>query len=125
MLRKMLIAAGIAVAGMMTIGAAPASAGYGAIAFDEATGRYGFAWNEKTAHEAEQIAVKDCKTAGCKVVIPVGPRECAALASSEGGKIAWGGAKRPARDAAKLGALENCQKRSAGKCEIRGSECNK
>jgi hypothetical protein len=110
---------------MVLIGAAPAVAGYGAIAFDEATGRYGFAWNEETATKAEEIAVRDCKTKGCKVVIPVGPRECAALASSEIGKIAWGGSKRPSRDAAKLAALENCQKRSSGKCEIRGSECNK
>jgi hypothetical protein len=125
MLRKMLMVAGLAVAGTAMLGAAPASAGYGAIAFDEATGRYGFAWNEKTAHEAEEIALKDCKSKGCKIVVPVGPRECAALASSEGGKIAWGGSKRPSRDAAKLAALENCQKRSAGKCEVRGSECNK
>jgi hypothetical protein len=125
MLRNVLLAAGVVIAGTVLIGAAPAVAGYGAIAFDDATGRYGFAWNEKTAHEAEEIAVRDCKTKGCKVVIPVGPRECAALASSETGKIAWGGSKRPSRDAAKLAALENCQKRSSGKCEIRGSECNK
>jgi Domain of unknown function (DUF4189) len=124
MLRNMLMVAGLAIAGAVTLGAPPAVAGYGAVAYDAATGRYGFAWNEKTAHEAEEIAVRDCKSKGCKVVIPVGPRECAALASSENGKV-WGGKKAPSRDSAKLGALENCQKRTAGKCEIRGSECNK
>ena len=124
MLRNVLMAAGVMVAGMVALGSSPALAGYGAIAYDTETGRYGFSWNEESSHKAEEIALRDCKSKGCKIVIPVGPRECAALASSANGKV-WGGKKAGSRDSAKLGALENCQKRTAGKCEIRGSECNK
>ena len=119
--RTMLLAAGFAAT---LIAAAPAFAGYGAIAFDEATGRYGFSWNEETPSKAEKTALRDCQSGGCKIVVPVGPRECAALASGEKDKV-WGGAKRPTRDAAKLSALENCQKRTSGKCILRGNECNR
>ena len=120
--RFTLLAAGFAAT--LLVGAAPAFAGYGAIAFDEATGRYGFSWNEETSRKAEEIALRDCQSGGCKVVVPVGPKECAAFASGEKDKV-WGGAKRPTRDAAKLSALENCQKRTGGKCILRGNECNR
>ena len=123
--RNTLLAAGFAAFGLVLAGISPAFAVYGAIAFDEGTGRYGFAWNEQTQHRAEEIALKDCQSGGCKIVVPVGPRECAALASAEKG-TAWGAAKRPSADAAKLNAMENCQKRSgAGKCVLRGNECNR
>jgi len=116
------LAAGFAAT--LLLGAAPALAGYGAIAFNETTGKYGLSWNEQTQHRAEEIALRDCGGEGCKIVVPVGPRECAALATAEKG-TAWGAAKRPNRDAAKLGALEGCQKRTSGKCILRGNECNR
>ncbi|MBV8889475.1 MAG: DUF4189 domain-containing protein [Alphaproteobacteria bacterium] len=58
-----------------------AIAAYGAIAYDEQTGRDGFSWNYDSAQQAEQAALRDCARPGCKVVLRVGPRACAAIAS--------------------------------------------
>jgi len=105
--------------------AMPAFAGYGAVAFDESAGKYGFGWNEATQKRADDTALQGCNASGCKVVFRVPPRRCAALATSESGKLAWGGKEHATRDGAKLGALENCQKRTSAKCLIRGSDCNR
>jgi hypothetical protein len=109
---------------LVTVAAAPAFAGYGAVAFDEKTAKYGFGWNEDTQKRADEAAMQACNSEACKVVIPVPPRKCAAFATGEKGN-AWGGGVDGARDRAKLRALENCQKRTSGKCVIRGSDCNR
>ena len=111
-------------AGVILLAAGPALAGFGAFAYDDGTGKYGFSWNEATQHEAETAAQKGCAVDGCKTVFRTGPKECGAIAMTENGKI-WGGAKRPKRDAAELAAMENCQKRTKGQCKVRGAECNK
>jgi hypothetical protein len=118
-----IFAAGFA-AVLVTLAAAPAFAGYGAVAFDEKAAKYGFGWNEATQKIANEAALKACNSADCKVVIPVPPRRCAALATGEKGN-AWGGNVNASRDAAKLRALENCQKNTTGKCILRGSDCNR
>jgi len=109
--------------------AAPAFAAYGSMALDDDTGRYGASWNEETQKKADEAALKGCNSAGCKIVFRVLPRRCGALATGEkgtSGKVAWGGKNNAAtRDAAKLAALENCQKHSSGKCEVRENECNR
>ena len=117
------IAAGFA-AVMAVAVAAPAWAGYGAFALDEASGKYGFSWNEETAHGAETAALKGCGTDNCKVVFRVAPKLCGAIAMTENGKV-WGGATRPERAEAELAAMQNCQKRTGGQCKIRGAECNR
>src|SRR5438876_8912920 len=109
---------------ILALSAAPAFAGYGAVAFDEKTAKYGFAWNEDTQKRADEAALQACNSEGCKVVIPVPPRRCAALATGDKG-TAWGGHVDVSRDVAKLRALENCQKRTSGKCVLRGSDCNR
>lgn len=53
-----------------------------------------------------------------------GRRECAALATTETGKFV-GAAWREDREAARLAALQNCQKGNAGECTARFTECNK
>jgi hypothetical protein len=113
----------VALIGMLAI-AAPAFAEYGAFALDSTTGKYGFSWNERDQHAADAAALKGCKSDSCKVVFQVGPKHCGAIATTENGKI-WGGADRDERDAAKLAALENCQKRTKEQCVIRGNECNR
>jgi Domain of unknown function (DUF4189) len=159
---------------LVSVAAAPAFAGYGAVALDESAGRYGFGWNEDTQKRADETALQGCNVDGCKIVFRVPPRRCAALATSEAvkatsqaakatseagkgtseagkatseaakatseagkatseagkatsgaGKVAWGGKEAATRDAAKLGAIENCQKNTSGKCVIRGSDCNR
>lgn len=104
--------------------AAPPHAGFGAVALDEMTAKYGFAWNEDSQKLADQAALQGCNSESCKVVFPVPAHRCGALATGESGN-AWGGNVNMTRDAAQLRALENCQKRTSGKCVLRGSECNR
>src|SRR5215469_13861998 len=106
--------------------AAPAFAGFGAIAYDQATGRYGFSWNEQTQDRASGLARKDCGSDKCRV-IPVPPAKCGALATTDNPKEsnAWAVAIRDQKPAAELAAVQDCQKRTAGQCKIRGSECNR
>lgn len=122
--RATTIVVGFSALVILALSAAPAFAGYGAVAFDEKTAKYGFGWNEDTQKRADEAALQACNSADCKVVIPVPPRRCAALATGEKGN-AWGGNVNATRDAAKLRALENCQKRASGKCVLRGSDCNR
>ena len=124
MRRAMLTAAGFAAAVLMLANAAPAYAEYGAFARDEATGKYGFSWKEANQKQAEDAAIKSCNTTGCKIEFRVGPRECAAIALTDDGKI-WGGSKRPTKAAAELAAIQGCQKRTKVQCTVKGAECNK
>jgi|SRR5271168_2581722 len=108
----------------LAVSAGPAFAEFGAFAYEEATGKYGFSWNEADQHHADGAALKGCASDNCKIVFRVGPKHCGAIAMTENGKI-WGGADRDGRDAAKLAALENCQKRTKEQCVVRGNECNR
>ena len=110
----------------MLTGAAPAFASFGAIAYDQATGRYGFSWNEQTQDRANGLARKDCGSDSCRV-IPVPPARCGALATTDNPKesTAWGASIKDQKAAAELGAMQDCQKHTAGQCKIRGSECNR
>lgn len=107
-------------------GAVPAFAGFGAIAYDQATGKYGFSWNEQSQDRASGLARKDCGSDKCQL-IPVPPKKCGALATTDNVKesSAWGASVRDDKAAAELGAIQGCQKRTAGQCKIRGSECNR
>jgi hypothetical protein len=118
------ISAAAIVAGLVLSTAAPAFASDGAFAYDEATGKYGFSWNEATPQAAETAAMKGCVSSSCKIVFRTGRHECGAIAMTENGKV-WGGAKRNRREAAELAAVENCQKRTGGQCKVRGAECNR
>ena len=124
MRRAMLTAAGFAAAVFMLANAAPAFAEYGAFARDEATGKYGFSWNEANQKQAEDAAIKKCNTTDCKVVFRVSPKQCGAIALTDDGKI-WGGSTRPTKAAAELAAIQGCQKRTKVQCSVKGSECNK
>ena len=124
MRRATIIAAGFS-ALLVALAAAPAAAGYGAVAIDESAGKYGFGWNEDTQKRADEAALRGCNADGCKIVFRLPPRRCGSLATSETGKFTWGGKEHATRDGAKLGALENCQKRTSTKCVIRGSGCNR
>ena len=124
MRRAMLIAAGFAAAVFTLANAAPAFAEYGAFARDEATGKYGFSWNEANQKQAEDAAIKSCNTTGCKVVFRAGPKLCGAIALTDDGKI-WGGSTRPTKAAAELAAIQGCQKRTKVQCVVKGAECNR
>ena len=124
MRRAILSAAAFAAAVFVLASTAPAFAEYGAFARDEATGKYGFSWNEANQKQAEDAAIKSCNTTGCKIVFRAGPKLCGAIALTDDGKI-WGGATRPTRAAAELAAIQNCQKRTKVQCQVKGAECNR
>jgi hypothetical protein len=104
--------------------AVPARAQYGAIAWDEGSGKYGASWDKESPQRAAEAAIAECGATGCKVIIRPGRRECAALATTENGKYA-GGAARKDRDTARIAALANCKKGKAGECTVRVTDCNK
>jgi hypothetical protein len=103
---------------------APAFAGSGAFAYDDATGKYGASWNQASEKAADEAALKGCASEKCKIVFRTKAGQCGAIAATENGK-AWGGARRPKREEAEKAALANCEKRSAGKCKVRTADCNK
>lgn len=109
--------------GWVLITATPALAGYGAIAWDKETGKYGSSWNQETPKRAAEVAVSECGTSGCKVIIRP-TYLCAALATAADGKAA-GAAARKNPDDARLAALKECQKRKAGECVVRVTDCEK
>jgi Domain of unknown function (DUF4189) len=104
--------------------AAPAQAGYGAIAYDQTSGSYGSSSNQPSAARANEEALKSCASAECRVH-SVEPHGCGALAKSDSDK-AWGGADRDTIDAAKREAVEHCQNHtSTGHCQVVVTACNK
>lgn len=96
---------------------------YGAVAHDGMTGRYGLSWNQESTSRADEMALKGCASDKCKVVFRTGPSQCAAIATDEDGKV-WGGATRRKREEAEHAAVENCEKRTAAGCKLRGAQCN-
>jgi hypothetical protein len=108
----------------MALAAGPASAGYGAIAWDRSTGKWGAGWNQPTPDRAVAVAVSECGVKGCKVVAKIGPAQCGALAATKDGKHI-GAARRKDVDAARAAALQNCRPDGGGECAIRNSDCNK
>jgi len=101
----------------------PALSQYGAIAWDEGTGKRGWSLNQDTPQRAAEVALGACGTAGCKVIVSTGPAMCSALAATENGKYI-GAASRADRIDARLAALANCQKGNAGECAIQLTTCN-
>ncbi len=123
--RARLVAAALAAFALILLPAAnPAQAGFGAVAYDQSTGKYGASWDEPTPARANELALRRCDSAGCQVH-PVEPAGCGALALSDKDK-AWGGADRQTLNAAKRDAVVHCQTHTqSGTCTVRVSGCNK
>jgi hypothetical protein len=104
--------------------AAPAHAGFGAIAYDQYAGKEGVSWDRATEAEANEEALRQCASQDCRVY-PVAPKACGALARSSSDK-AWGGAERKTLDLARRDAVTRCKAHTqAGTCVVRVSGCNK
>jgi Domain of unknown function (DUF4189) len=103
--------------------ATPGLAGYGAIAWDEESGKSGSVWDQPTPEQAAAGAIRECGASGCRLVVKPTPL-CAALATTANGKSA-GAAARHTRDAAWVAARANCENVKAGECILRVSDCNK
>src|SRR5437764_6713051 len=109
---------------VLTVAAAPAWGGFGAVAYDQDAGKFGASWNEPSPARANEAALKQCASEQCRVY-PVEPKGCGALAVSDKDK-AWGGADRVNLEAAKREAIAHCQTHTtAGTCAVRVSGCNK
>lgn len=116
-----LVAASLALLFAVT---APAHAGFGAVAYDQETGKYGATWDEATQAKAFELALKQCASPNCRVHA-VEPAGCGALALSDKDK-AWGGADRETLAKAKQDAVARCQSHTTtGTCAVRVSGCNK
>lgn len=114
----------IVVALLTALAAAPAFAGYGALARDPATGKVGLSWDKPSQHDADTAAMRDCAESSCKIVFRTRPHQCGAVATALAG-AAWGAAYRGARGAAALAAMSDCQKHAAGQCKVRVVGCNR
>jgi S1-C subfamily serine protease len=97
---------------------------YGAIAWDQGTGKYGWSWRQQTQTRADEVALSDCGATGCKIIMRSGRAMCAALATTGTGNYV-GAARRGDREAALLAALSDCEKGKAGECTVRVTDCNK
>lgn len=123
MRRATLLAAGVS-ALLTTAAAAPAVAGYGALAHDDDTGKYGLSSNEESQRKADDVALKECGGGKCAIVFRTAPRECGAIAVAGSGN-GWGAGKHAQRATAELAAMTNCQKHTKGQCKVRAAECNR
>jgi hypothetical protein len=114
----------IASGALLALAANPASAGYGALAHDDESGKYGFSSNEESQGKADDVATKICGGDKCKIVFRTAAKQCGAIAIAEGSSV-WGAGKGPAKAAAELDAITNCQKRTKSQCKVREAVCNK
>lgn len=122
--RVLASAAGIAAMMLVLAAATPASAGYGAVAYDQNTGKFGASFDQPTPAKANEQALKQCASKDCRVH-PVEPKGCGALAMSDKDQ-AWGGADRVTLTAAERDAIHHCQSHTTtGTCAVRLSGCNK
>ena len=121
-MHRILLLAGAATLAL-TVATPAAQAGFGAVAYDQDTGKYGASFNQATQAEAYEQALKQCDSGGCRVHV-VEPKGCGALAMSDKDK-AWGGADRMTLTEAKRDAVTHCQSHTkSGSCAVRISGCN-
>ncbi len=128
-MRRILCIGVAAMAALLLCGAAgSAEAGFGAVAYDQNSGKYGASWDEPTQAEAYELALKQCASPDCRVH-PVEPKGCGALALSDkdkDGHVYWGGADRETLAQARHDAVAHCRTHiTAGACTVRISGCNK
>lgn len=123
------IALGLA-AGLAAEDAAPPAAkggadepsGYGAIAYDEYSGKEGAAWDQPSYEDAQRAALTKCDSPKC-LLNTVAPHHCAALAKSTKDR-AWSGAERDSLEQAKQDAVSRCESHAAASCTVLISGCN-
>jgi hypothetical protein len=105
-------------------GDAKGAASYGAIAYDEYSGKKGASWNQPSYEDAQKAALKACESEKC-LLNTVEPHHCGALAKSSKDR-AWSGAERDSLKDAQQDAITRCQGHAAaGKCTVLISGCNK
>jgi hypothetical protein len=123
-MRRALLTAAIIACGAALL-PAPAHAGYGAIAWEQGTGKNGWSRNQTTQQKADELALSGCGTSSCKIIVRMAsPALCAALATTQD-KETFGAASRKTLPDARLAALADCRKSNKGECAVRISGCSK
>lgn len=92
---------------------------FGAIAFDQDSGAWGYSYNSGSRQQAAAQAMQHCKGA-CKVIGEFW-NNCGALAANKDGAYGWDG--NIDENAATDQALANCNKHGTG-CQIKVTVCN-
>jgi serine/threonine-protein kinase len=114
------IARPFAIASLLALVAGSASAedNYGAIAFSQATGSYGYTYDYGSRGSAEQGAINKC-SGRCGIVLWF-KNACGALATGSGSGYGtgWAGTRRRAEGV----AMSNCRERTGG-CSILAWAC--
>jgi serine/threonine-protein kinase len=94
---------------------------YGAIAYSQRTGHYGYADNAGTRAGAERRALDNCEGRDCKIEVWF-RNSCGALATGEGGRI-YGWAQNASLREAKESAVEHCRHEGGRRCRVVISAC--
>lgn len=92
---------------------------FGAIAFDQASGVWGYSYNWSSRQQASAEAIRRCK-GDCKVIGEFW-NNCGALAANNEGSYGWEADED--ENAATARALANCTKYGSG-CQIKVTVCN-
>lgn len=95
---------------------------YGAIAYGEKSGAYGFSYDVNSAELADQRALSNCTKngEGCKVVASFS-NSCAALASGSNNRFA--ASQSGTRQQAQADALAACGRKGGKGCDIKAWSC--
>jgi len=88
---------------------------YGAIAYSQSTGSYGFSYDYDSRAAAEAQARENCDDRGCTVVLWF-VNACGALATGNG--HAYGTGWASSRGEAESIAMSNCKDEASGGCSI-------
>ena len=92
---------------------------FGAIAFDQNSGAFGYSYNWGSRQQAVADAMRHC-SGRCKVIGEFW-NNCGSLAANKHGVYGWDG--NIDEDAATRQALANCNQRGTG-CQIKVTVCN-
>ena len=96
---------------------------YGAIAYGQQSGAFGYAFNQDTISRADHVAMSNCAQHGddCKIVVQL-THACGAVAAGSNGT--WAAEQGASKDEAQRNALASCAVNAGGACEIQAWTCS-
>jgi hypothetical protein len=100
---------------MPAFGAAEAYDNYGAIAYSGSTGTWGASYDFGSRSEAENAALRACKSGDCEIQVWF-MNACGALARADNGSLGWAWASASSAEAEAL-VLSECGRRGSN-CRI-------
>ncbi len=105
------------------VGQSASAASFGAIAFSQDTGGWGYSYNYRSRGAAQRRAMNECRSKGrgCRVIVWF-RNACGALAVGRGNAYGWGW--DAIRNRARGRALSACRARAGG-CQIRVDVCSR